>query len=399
MSRTLRVLLATAAVQLALSYAPVATAAKIAISLPPCDRFELTGTPPDQSLECIVTSVPVCTIGGGNTTAQINTDVTLSANCLPSATSFLWSGGSCAGKTAPTCKANEGTAGAVVTYGVVGTNSIGSSTGVSTTVTWTAAPPSPPVGCTLTPSASTVPAAGALVTLTAACDTTSGPTPTKYVWAGPGINSQDQAGSLTTVQSLQVVPPATYTVTAYNGSTAGTKKSVTITATGGTPTGSIDCGPGFGATKVIDAQFTPGFSYRYWTDRAGTFANGASVGFYANNAVVVRFVAPGAGDPSLFLEMYETGAATYGRAAKRTAVLSTEKCDFAIPASTNAVYAVTGSQTVSIALRTDGGGGVGDFQLIPGRTYYLNVKNSTPENPNTCSAARCDVFFSFNNPL
>ncbi len=189
----------------------------------------------------------------------------------------------------------------------------------------------------------------------------------------------------------------------WNVTSSGT---VTCTApivpsgTGDPSVGAISC-PGFATTHVIDAQFTLGAGYRYFTDRQNTYSDAPlATGFYAANAIVVRFTAPLVADPTLLVEMYETGTNPNGRPMGRTVVLSTQACDFTVPKSVNALYAAGSNQHLSLALRTDGGATWGQYNLIPGGQYFINVKNFTGAT-NNCSAAgfaRCDVFFSFYNP-
>ena len=167
------------------------------------------------------------------------------------------------------------------------------------------------------------------------------------------------------------------------------------------PTPVCDCGSGFSATKMIAASFPipGGTANRYFTDMTTVnciiAGNGARDGFMCNDAIVVDFVAPAAGDKSLSLQMFQTNSPT-GMSALRTVTLSTQPCDWAVPASANALYASNTVQTAVLSLRTDGVTSWGWINLVPGQTYYLNVMNFV-NGQNMCTSGRCDVFFSFTN--
>jgi hypothetical protein len=390
MTPAFRNILAAAISQAALLCAPQVSAAGVQLSDPNCDRFELSGpeTAPNQILSCIVSNVPGCTISGATATAQIGTPLLLTASCSGSPTNWEWTGGSCAGKDAKVCSASE--AAGTSTYTVKAKNGIG--WGVASpaaNVTWSAAAPLPPTGCTLAANPNQLSAAG-LVALTATCSS-SGPTPTSYDWTGPGVTSTTTSN----VQSLSVTPPANFTVTARNQGVAGNvaSTSVNLPVVTGTP---IDCGPAFSATKVIDAKWVPGNEFRYWTNKSGYYVNNAALGFYANEALVVRFTAPAA-DGSLQIKMYATNTAPYGLASQRTVTVSEKACDFAVPKSSVALWANDTSQSAVFDLRTDGVTEFGTLSLVPGQQYFLNVSNFV-KGVNKCDAGRCDVFFSFYDP-
>jgi hypothetical protein len=79
----------------------------------------------------LVSLAPVCTLNAMPARIPPKRSSTLTVSCSPAATSYTWSGGTCAGKTASTCTV---TPGATTTYSVTGTNSYGS-TRSSATVT------------------------------------------------------------------------------------------------------------------------------------------------------------------------------------------------------------------------------------------------------------------------
>ncbi len=393
MTRSLRILAAAAAAQLALSFAPMAGAsATIYLSDANCDDFTLSGAPGARTLTCVVSTPPTCTVSAtnGSSTATFGTAFGLQANCSPAATSVAWTGGNCA--TGFSCSDTQ-TQVPSVSYTVQGTNGNGQGPVSSPlTITWSAAPPPAPTGCTLSASPASLPSAGGTVLLTATCS--GGGTPTDYAWTGSGVIASTKGNQ----QSISVKASSSFTVTPSNSGTAGNTASTSVSVAS-VVIGAIDCGPSFSATKVIDATFPAAgaVANRYFVTTAGIFSNGAPIGFYANDAVVVRFTAP-AVDSSLSLIMYGTNSST-GPATLRTATLSTAACDFAVPASREALYADNLSQTITLSMRTDGQNSYGYENLVAGRVYYVNVKNSS-NGINTCtnSTGRCDVYFSFTNP-
>jgi hypothetical protein len=126
--------------------------------------YSLTGTPPNQSLNCLTGSGPPtgCSISGP-TSASINSTITLTAVCSGggAATGWSWSGGNCGGLTTQSCQATQSVANPALTYTVVSSNASGGPS-ASKTVNWTAGgggpppPPPPPGGISCSGFANTV---------------------------------------------------------------------------------------------------------------------------------------------------------------------------------------------------------------------------------------------------
>ncbi|MBK7002493.1 MAG: serine protease [Rhodoferax sp.] len=87
----------------------------------------------DVSLNVTV-SAPVCTLSANPATITAGGSTTLSASCSPAASSYTWTGGTCAGTTGSTCTVNPS---ATTTYSVTGTNTGGAGAAASATVTVT----------------------------------------------------------------------------------------------------------------------------------------------------------------------------------------------------------------------------------------------------------------------
>jgi hypothetical protein len=78
------------------------------------------------------TNPPACTVTSSNLTPSTGQNITLTAACSNSPTSYTWSGCTSSTSTCTTTSANAG----VVTYGVTATNGIGTSPLATVDVTW-----------------------------------------------------------------------------------------------------------------------------------------------------------------------------------------------------------------------------------------------------------------------
>src|ERR1035437_8328360 len=76
-------------------------------------------------------SPPLCTLSATPAIVSSGASSTLTANCSPAATSFEWSGGTCAGTTSSNCTV---TPTVTTTYSLIGSNAGGTSTAVSANV-------------------------------------------------------------------------------------------------------------------------------------------------------------------------------------------------------------------------------------------------------------------------
>ena len=106
---------------------------------PTCASFALTGTPPAQTLTCVGGggSVPVCALTASPSAPAVGQQTTISANCSnqPNAGGYVWTGGTCAGATGPTCTVSKGRV-ISVTYTVSARNGAGAGPPASITVSW-----------------------------------------------------------------------------------------------------------------------------------------------------------------------------------------------------------------------------------------------------------------------
>ena len=86
-----------------------------------------TGSPHSVSVTGtgVSSAAPVCTLTANPATVLPGQSSTLTASCSPAATSFSWTGGTCAGVTTSSCTVSPTVA---TSYSVTGTNSFGSNT-------------------------------------------------------------------------------------------------------------------------------------------------------------------------------------------------------------------------------------------------------------------------------
>lgn len=154
---------------------------------------------------------PVCTVNASPASIAAGSASTLTASCTPSATSYTWTGGTCAGKTTSQCVA---TPSVNTSYSVAGVNAAGSGVAASATVNIALA--GSPV-CTLR-AAPVVLSAGARATLTASCS----PEATSYLWTNSGF------GSATSTGAVAPTKPTMYSVVGVNAAGQGVAATTAV---------------------------------------------------------------------------------------------------------------------------------------------------------------------------
>jgi hypothetical protein len=396
MTRSIRILLAAFAAAFAFAGATTANAGSITLSDPNCDSFAVGGSAGAQTLTCIVSSPPTCTVQGSGA-GSIGTPVTLTAQCSPAATSWAWTGGNCVNATTQICQATSAGAG-VVGYTVKGTNAIAQG-GVSPvfSVTWSSGPPPNPTGCVA--SISTVPtvltnAGGTATVSVSGCS----PANVTYNWSKNGA-----AG-----WSASATPP---TDTLGTGGAAGYTNSYQVSVCNGASCVNVPTAnpltafvPGTGGGSSIDVSACTALGYTgHGVDIAyPTTANSTRVftdktvgNFGANDMIVVRFVAASAEANGSNLVASEW--ASYP-AAFRLATLSTAPCVVATsPTASGTVIASKISQAPGLNMSLTPLFGV--IKLTPGATYYVNYVNRDAYNStsSSCNAGNCGMYIDFNN--
>ena len=125
-------------------FSPKVPAATFTYTNPNCTSFSISGAPPTQTVACVSSGgggggggggVPTCAPTATPPSPAINAQSTLSANCSNTPTSYLWSGGTCAGTTTATCNVSKARA-TTITYSVTATNASGTSAPAQISVTW-----------------------------------------------------------------------------------------------------------------------------------------------------------------------------------------------------------------------------------------------------------------------
>lgn len=221
-------------------------------------------------------SVPTCTLTPASSSIAPNDSSTLTANCTPAATSYIWTGGNCAGIAANTCAATL--AGGSQAYTVQGSNVAGVGNTASATVT-VAAPT-----CTVTPASSSI-APNGTSTLTANCS----PAATSYLWNGTGTCALTNTNSTCTTVPL-ATGSVTYTVTGTNGAGTGLASN-TATVTVAPPTCTLTASPPSiapGTTSTLTASCPTADSYTWTGGTCVGSTTSCTVTLAASQAYTVR---------------------------------------------------------------------------------------------------------------
>jgi hypothetical protein len=257
------------------------------------------------------------------------------------ATNWTWSGGNCAGLTSQSCPALENAA-TTQTYSVVIHNGAGADANPSLQVTWSSTPPAKPTGCSITPSPTSLPAAGGNVNLTAQC--TGGGAVANWNWSGATYTTTSGNTASATISAN-----TTFTVGAQNGG-GTTNASVTVNVGGGGG-GTIACS-GYLNTNVLTLTWP--------ITQNGTVAMGPL------DAGVVKFTTGSAtGSGTL-------GLSTMGNNAGTTHdfTLSTQPCDFG-----TGLKQLVGSGAPTFRLSVSAT--PGNYpNVLPNTTYYVNIRNN-----------------------
>jgi hypothetical protein len=396
MTRFHRILLAAISAVIAFAGASSANAGSITLSDPNCDSFNVVGPPGNQTLTCVVSSPPVCTVQGPSA-GSIGTAIPLTAQCSPAATSWIWTGGSCANNTAQTCLANESASGNV-SYTVQGSNAIAAG-GVSNplTVSWSSGPPPAPTGCvaSIVTTPTTLTNAGGTANLSVAGCLPANVTYnwTKNVTAGWSTSANPPADSLPAGGTAGYTN--TYTAQVCNGTTCITLPAKTAfvpgSGGGGGGTDLSACNAAGYTGKVIEVPYPLQTNNpRIWT------ATNANLGSFGNNdMIIVKFVAQSPeAIPGAQIQMgYQDTASN----VTRLATLSTQPCVVATADFTpSSVLATSGGNQPIIRFTVDGNAVTGKPKLTKGATYYVNYVNRSDYNGQpTCFNGSCGAYIDF----
>src|SRR5207248_2445836 len=150
----------------------------------------------------------------------------------------------------------------------------------------------------------------------------------------------------------------------------------------------VSC-PGFTKTLNIDMPWSS-------TDSSSRLLTSNFGGFGSNDAMVVRISPPGGSGSysSGTVSMAEYG----GGPITRFSTISTTPCDWS-QAGWFSAYNVSTGTSLSYSLQVGGSQQAWITLLMPGTTYYLNVKNTTYTGTQTCpSGSQCNMFLDFYKP-
>ncbi len=292
-------------------------------------------------------SAPVCTLTANPNTVNAGTSSTLTASCTPAASSYTWTGGTCAGTSSGTCTV---TPTATTTYTVAGTNSSGTSTAASATVTVSAC--SSALNVASASVAATASTGSVNVTSTCAWTATSN---ASWISITSGAS-----GSGNGIVSYAVA--ANTSTTARTGTLAIAGKTFTVTQAGSTGTLPPDCtltaNPSSitaGASVTLTASCNPAATSYIWTGGtcAGTTGSSCTVAPTVTTIYTVTGVNAGGSKP----------------AASATVTVSTN--------TTSTSHTVPGTLGGDVFVLTAGdsyyGGGGNDTFIISPHTLRANV--------------------------
>lgn len=325
----------------------------------------------DQATSTLTCQVSTACVISGPTSAAPNTDITLSASC-PTSTTITWGGNSCAGQTGVTCTANESTTGSR-TYTVSGNNSAQDSHAVNWTTTTAA-----PSGCTLSANPTSGPS-GSNVTLTANCS--SGTNPIAISWGGAsgtsGCPTSFNVGTPASCTVNNVTANATWTASfsGPGGNFANNPRSASFAVQTGGGGAFAGCPSG---TVAIDGQW------------GNTAIDTAQWGDFGGNIVSVRLVPP-ANYTSTTIKT--SSWAEYGAGPTvREAVFSSQPCDFSTANALKTSLGVAQRQVDVIGFYFKykaGNTTTSAIGLVPGQSYYINIRNYNSAGQPTCTVGDC----------
>lgn len=315
---------------------------------------------------------PSCVISPSSTSPAINTTLTLTASCTNNPTAWTWTGCSSATNTCTTTESSAVTR----NYGVAAQNSAGLGFPAQISVTWQSPPTAPPV-CTISAGTSS-PFVGASVTLTANCTQS----PASWQWTNCSSSTS------TCVATSGAPGLATYSVVASNQFGPGSPASTTLDWASAPPPGADLCGS-YGDVIRTDLPW-------------GGIVDTRDLGGLRPGAVIAARVRVPA-DASSAQRLGQVRFYEYiDGPADRQLTVSTSACDFRgfIPGSasrtdpTSATAPIAWSNDQTPAHNFAIGAGGSQVRLLPGQTYYFNLRNlNWASGVNTCQTATCNGRF------
>ena len=368
------------------------TGSTVTFTNPNCTGYALTGTPPNQTLTCITGSgIPTnCTINGP-TTGTWGTAITLTSSCTGggAATSWVWTGGTCAGVTTQSCSAIESVA-TSRTYTVTASNGSGAGNLATTTVTWSqGGSAGVPSGCTLTPATQTV-TFPAVLGLTAQCS--GGTLPITHSFTGAIVGTWQQTSYSTGIFIQNNYTQATsVSVATSNSAGIGPTSTASISGAGGGGGGGglANCAAqGLTVMPAGGATATWGQAFSTPSTSAGNFGPGDQV------AWVYKLTVPAG-----------TGFTSFGRfviseyaelPTPRQISISTQACDFRprdITGASGPLALCSDGQTCEVYYGVTGPSSAA-AGLTAGTTYYISARNWQSPGQSSCGNQHCNAIMA-----
>lgn len=387
------------ALVLALPAAP-ASAATITYSDPNCADFVLSGPAGARTLTCVKLACAATATPGA---PGINDAVTLSVACTPSATQWSWAllGGDAGCPTTFSTSNQTALAAPGQPRSCIyrATSSSGQLSGIADiTVSWTNVPPPPPTGCSITrtPSSGNLPSAGGAISVAGAC--TGGGAVTSWAWQKNGVawqTGQNQTDTLPANTGASALT-TTYTLTACNGPSCAGPVQTTFSVAGVAAGYCASTTPPLSGVQSGELPYAQGAAL-YTINNGGMPSQS---GFYATMTV------PANANFTTGMKIGQINVVEYqdGAPSVREVTLSTQPCDFrpntdltGVNAPMRRAYGVPGgaaSPQYTLALA---GAALGLPQLVPGSTYYINLRNYDPTIFIwTCQTTDCNAKIEMN---
>ena len=392
-------------------------AASITFDAPFCSGFSISGTGPSYTLSC---ETMACTAYVSASTVLPGQPIFMAVSC-PGASiqSYEWKVSGSAGCVAPSpgpYNILTGSTEASCTYRVIATASNGDKGSAVANVAWATTPAAAP-SCSapsLVTSPSPLTSAGGTASLNVSCTGTG----ITYAWRRTAPTAGTVSVLATASDTLAANTTSggityTYVVDACTGPTAASCSSQTVSVVVPSATGGGGGGGG-GGTGLCAGLPNVVMMDVPWGGTVTTRGSGST--FQANGMVVAKFTVP-AGYATTPGFKGKVQAAEYGDpAVYRQTSLSTQACDFRGAATKTTDTYITdptgnnnplkfGFGNTAIVEFTVTGTALFTPQLVPGQTYYYNIRNWSPYANGgaggvscTNASGHCDIIVSHNTP-
>ena len=391
-------------------------AASVTFDAPFCSGFSVSGTGPSYTLTC---ETMACSAYVSSGTVLPGQPILIAVSCPATATiaSYQWSVSGSSGCVTP----SQGPYNiftipgeATCTYRVIATATNGDKGSAVANVAWASTPAAAP-SCSapsLVTTPSPITSAGGTASLNVTCTGTG----ITYAWHRTAPTAGALGSASTATDSLAANSGSsgvtyTYVVDACTGPTSASCSSQTVSVVVPSATGG---GGGGGGTGMCAGLPNVVMLDVPWGGTVTT--RGAGTTFQANGMVVAKFTVP-AGYTTTPGFKGKVQAAEYGDpAVYRQTSLSTQACDFRGAATRTTDSYITdptgtnnplkfGFGNTAIVEFTVTGTALFTPQLVPGQTYYYNIRNWSPYANGgaggiscTGSTGHCDIIISHNTP-